>query len=77
MNENEHPLFDDCPTTPLGDTDPMPFGKHHGVYMQDVPADYLHWLWNAGKKDDKQCRVAAYIRENLQALKEEHPGGVW
>jgi uncharacterized protein (DUF3820 family) len=49
----------------LNDTDLMPFGKYKGQPMQDVPASYLHWLWVNGKKDDKQCPVADYIRRNL------------
>ena len=61
----------------LSDTDPMPFGKHKGVPMQDVPAHYLHWLWTNSKKDDRQCAVADYIRRNLNAIKREHPDGIW
>lgn len=61
----------------LDDTDPMPFGKFKGLSMQDVPASYLHWLWSNGKREDLQCPVAAYIRRNLDALKIEHPDGIW
>ena len=61
----------------LSDLDPMPFGKHKGVPMQDVPASYLHWLWSDGKKHDVQCPVADYIRRNLHALEQEHPDGIW
>lgn len=63
----------------LTDTDTMPFGKYAATKtpMQDVPAGYFHWLWINGKKDDKQCQVADYIRRNLGALKQEHPDGVW
>ena len=45
--------------------------------MQDVPASYLHWLWTNGKKDDKTCKVADYIRRNLNTLKQEHRDGIW
>ena len=45
--------------------------------MMDVPAAYLHWLWVNGKKEDKQCPVAGYIRANMEALKIEHTDGVW
>jgi uncharacterized protein (DUF3820 family) len=74
---------------PLEDTDKMPFGKHSGIPMQDVPASYFHYLWTNGMsslkpygptgtlRDDNQSRVADYIRRNLSALKEEHPDGVW
>ncbi|MBM4165241.1 MAG: hypothetical protein FJ222_12495 [Lentisphaerae bacterium] len=61
----------------LTDFDPMPWGKHKGVLMQDVPASYLHYLWITGKEHDKQCPVAAYIRRNLAALQQEHPDGIW
>lgn len=61
----------------LQDADRMPFGKHAGVLMQDVPASYLHWLWSNGKSTDKTCQVADYIRRNLAALKAEYPNGIW
>ena len=63
--------------TPLQDTDKMPWGKYKGVPMQDVPAQYLHWLWSNGKEHDKVCSVADYIRRNLEALKQEHADGIW
>lgn len=62
---------------PLSDTDPMPFGKHKGVLMQDVPAGYLHYLWQNGLKNDNRSNVADYIRRNLDALKKEHTDGIW
>jgi len=61
----------------LNDTDKMPFGQHRGTLMQDVPASYFHWLWTNGMKDDKHRPVADYIRRNLEALKKEHPDGIW
>lgn len=61
----------------LKDTDPMPWGKHKGAQMQDVPASYLHWLWTEGKKNDDRCPVADYIRRNLTVLQAEHQDGIW
>lgn len=61
----------------LSDLDPMPFGKHKGKPMQDVPAHYLHWLWVNGKQSDSQCPVADYIQRNISALQQEHKDGVW
>lgn len=61
----------------LNDTDPMPFGKHKGEPMQDVPASYFHYLWHNGLREDKQSNVASYIRRNLSALKQDHPDGFW
>lgn len=63
-------------TVKLEDTDPMPFGKHKGEMMQDVPASYLHWLWGE-KKDDKTDPVVDYIRRNLNVLKQEYKNGIW
>jgi hypothetical protein len=31
---------------PLSDYDKMPFGKHIDCKMEDVPADYLLYLWD-------------------------------
>ena len=61
----------------LEDTDAMPFGKHKGVPMQDVPASYIFWLWNNGLKNDKQSSVADYVRRNLSSLRQEHTDGIW
>ena len=62
---------------PLTDLDMMPFGKHKGESMQDVPASYLHYLWTHGLKEDKRNAVAVYIRNNIEALKQEHLDGIW
>ena len=60
----------------LEDTDKMPWGKHSGVPMQDVPASYLHWLWAEGKRlEVRTCPVADYIKRSLMALMEEFPDG--
>jgi uncharacterized protein (DUF3820 family) len=61
----------------LTDTDPMPFGKHRGVPLQDVPASYLHYLWTNGMKDDRSSDVADYIRRNISGLKQELPDAIW
>lgn len=62
----------------LQDTDTMPWGKYKGTPMQDVPADYLFWLWTEkGKKDNRSCEVADYIRRNLATLQQEYPDGIW
>jgi len=55
----------------------MTFGKYKGERMQDVPANYLHWLWGQGKMNDNLCPVSFYIRSNLEALKKEYPDGIW
>lgn len=60
----------------LTDLSPMPFGKHKGKAMQDVPASYLHYLWTNGLKEESSS-VAMYIRQNLNALKQEYSDGIW
>ena len=44
--------------------------------MQDVPVDYLHYLWNEGLKNETKP-VAEYIRKNLNALKLENKDLIW
>lgn len=62
----------------LTDSDPMPFGKHKGLPMSDVPARYFHWLWTEGGMESNHVdAVAIYIRENLTALEDEYPDGDW
>ena len=52
------------------DLDIMPFGKHKGKPMQDVPASYLAWLKEQGCND---ARVRGYIDENWSAIIQELP----
>ncbi len=62
----------------LTDTDSMPFGKHKGKPMQDVPASYFHFLWNNGMKNDvATSNVALYIRDNMEGLKQEDEDLIW
>jgi len=60
----------------LEDDSPMPFGKYKGQPMQDVPANYLHWLWTKGGLDKKHP-IGVYIQKNLECLKEEYKDGIW
>ena len=52
----------------LTDKSIMPSGKHKGKKMEDIPADYLLWIYenNACSKE-----VSFYIHENLDTIKEE------
>lgn len=62
----------------LDDLDPMPFGKHKGIPMQDVPASYLHYLWTNGLKNETRSNpVAVYIKSHLNHLKQEYTDGIW
>ena len=60
----------------MTDASLMPYGIHKGKRMQDVPADYLHYLWTHGKSETND-EVAEYIRSNLDVLKLEYKDGIW
>lgn len=49
----------------MNDNDLMTFGIHKGKEMQDVPADYLLWIYREGKLTDE---LKKYIEDNLQVL---------
>lgn len=56
----------------LNDDSPMPFGKHEGKEMIDVPASYFMWLWNKDEWYGKPAKaVRNYIEDNLEAFKLE------
>lgn len=52
----------------LTDNSPMPFGKHKGTQMANVPASYLIWLYD---NDKCSVEVREYIEDNLDVLKQE------
>lgn len=69
------------------DTDPMPFGKHQGLPLQDVPPSYLEWLWGELRKDgynsittqaaltdvsfQPRIKLANYIHNSKSAIEQE------
>ena len=46
----------------------MPFGKHKGKKLANVPANYLLWLFD---QDWIKPDMKLYINENMDALKIE------
>lgn len=52
----------------MKDTDKMPFGKYKGKEMQEVPAEYLIFIYEEKKATPE---VRAYIEENMHVLQEE------
>ena len=50
------------------DQTPMPFGKHKGKCLANVPADYLLYLYDSGLDGGPLRR---YIDDNLDALRIE------
>jgi hypothetical protein len=51
----------------------MPWGKHRGVKLANIPADYLIWLYENSeiKTQHHNLWLADYIRKNLDVLKAE------
>ena len=62
--------------TKLEDDSPMPYSKHKGQPMEDVPVSYLHWLWEEGNVDEK-TPVGDYIRRYMDVLKTENTDLIW
>ena len=54
----------------MTDDDEMPFGKHRGRAMRDVPAEYLDWLRDQDWVEDWP-QVAEYLRKNKAAIDAE------
>lgn len=57
----------------MKDTDLMPFGKHKGIAMANVPASYLFWLWENASVGVRKGfpQVFHYIKDNLQVIKQQ------
>lgn len=47
----------------------MPFGKHKGEKLANVPASYLLWLY-----ENNKCygSIRGYIVENLEVIKKQN-----
>lgn len=75
MTNDSDPLSTPIDEDAYCDTDLMNFGKHKNERLQDVPASYFHWLWTQRPISDK--RLEKYIKNNLNALKQEYPDGIW
>jgi hypothetical protein len=68
-------------TEAFQDSDVMPFGKHKGTKMEDVPASYLHWLYhqckNNGCSNPDTWKVFNYIVNSKAALMQETKNLIW
>ncbi len=42
---------------------PMPFGKHQGVLIADLPGNYLHWFAREGFPKGEIGRLLQLMRE--------------
>lgn len=61
----------------LEDDSPMPWGKHRGVPMKSVPADYLHFCWTQFLSEDERNSVHDYIKRRIKALGMEDQDAIW
>jgi len=63
---------------PLHDDSIMPFGKHKGKTMENVPVNYLHWFFHECKPNNLEgVRVISYIKRNIESLREENTDLIW
>ena len=53
----------------MNDNSPIPFGKHKGTKLANIPAYYLIWLY-----ENNKCfgELKAYIKDNLELLQTEN-----
>jgi uncharacterized protein (DUF3820 family) len=57
------------PVKEYTDSTPLPFGRHKGKAMQEVPAEYLVWcLENIPNLD---VGIKDYINANMQGIRQE------
>ena len=57
----------------------MPWGKHKGTALANVPASYLKWIWDEEVKSKgsflkKSPSLKAYIEDNLDVINKEIKG---
>ena len=43
----------------------MPFGKHKGIKMEEVPVDYLQWLAGTDLEEDMRYTVECLLKTRL------------
>lgn len=52
----------------MTDESEMTFGKHKGIKLANIPADYLIWLYENVQLDND---LKAYIKDNEAGLRKE------
>ena len=73
LDPNEEKL----PTGNLSEESLMPFGKHKGEKMSEVPVAYLHWLYTNTEKKPFNRGVFTWIKKNKASLEEKYPDELW
>jgi hypothetical protein len=46
----------------------MPFGKHRGKDMEELPRDYLEWLLEPVLSNGKEFNVSPAVQEEAQRI---------
>lgn len=54
----------------MTDESVMPFGKYKGMYLIEVPANWLLWYYENAEFGRDEALIA-YIEDNMQALRSE------
>jgi len=54
------------------DTTPIPFGKYRGKQLQEVPADYLFFIYDYSWVKDNYPALIVYIDKNRKLLEQEY-----
>ena len=44
----------------------MPFGKHKGVEVDKVPADYLKWIWEQWEKEEEADKMNGALGQEIR-----------
>ena len=49
----------------------MPWGKHQGVQLKDIPDSYLHFMWQKYESGEYETheKFKNYLDENIDAIK--------
>ncbi len=55
----------------MTDQSTMPFGKHKGEKLENVPARYLLWLWDDGLHAQPERDLHKYIKDSFSVLETE------
>lgn len=53
-------------TTPMTGNSPMPFGKHKGKALANVPDSYLLWLY---EENVAKGALLTYLTENIDVIR--------
>jgi len=63
--------FMDRMKAPFTDNTLMPFGKHRGTPLKDVPAGWLDWFMDQDWAEEKWPRLVEYCNGNIHAIEQE------